>query len=76
MLILAFFIGFVDKKENTEYHETYPLLRLVNVNPSPASIDLENMLTLAKKFIHLVLKGLQVLFRGQLANFLRLGGAS
>lgn len=33
---------------------------------------LENSLTLTKKCVHVVLKGLQVLFRGQFENFLRL----
>lgn len=45
-------------------------LPVVNWSFTPVSFDLKNSFTLAKKSVHLVLKGLQVLFSGQFADFL------
>lgn len=70
LLILVFWWDLFQRKPKMEY----PLMRWKDYQSS-ASMALKRRLTLAKKSLHLSRKGLQVLFRGTLANFLRLSRA-
>lgn len=69
---------FLEERRTVAQHQTVtPLLDqagpLIKVPSNMSSgFGLENSLTLTEKGVHVLLEGLQVLFRGQFENFLRL----